>query len=198
MSYLSKMEYAIIPDGSYKVIRNCGKCGCKSTYVNTNNFRINANGNRVDVWLIYQCQKCKHTYNLTIYERIRPADIKKEYDRFLKNDLALAVEYGNKKELFTKNKAEIDRESITYHLTTADSKKLERAEAIHIYNPYEIKLRVDKILSEILSLNRKQIKQLIEDGKIKVANTYLARNTEIILSLCEELTIYGIKKASGN
>lgn len=59
-------------------------------------FRVNANGNRLDVWLIYRCKKCKHSWNLTIYERIRPSKIKQDdYKLFLENDYEFALKYGN-------------------------------------------------------------------------------------------------------
>ena len=82
MSYLRK--YEVIPVDTYKIIRQCSGCGCKSTFVSTNNFRVNANGNKIDVWLIYQCSKCRHTYNLTIYERIKAKDLnQEEYNRLI-------------------------------------------------------------------------------------------------------------------
>ena len=69
MSYLKKIEYEIVPKECFKVTRNCSGCGTKTRYINTKRFRVNANGNKLDVWLIYQCEKCKHTFNLAIYER---------------------------------------------------------------------------------------------------------------------------------
>jgi hypothetical protein len=76
MCYVRKYRYKIEPVGSYKVIRNCPGCGRKSLYYNTNQFRVNANGNKVDIWLVYQCETCKHTYHLGIYERVKPDDMK--------------------------------------------------------------------------------------------------------------------------
>ncbi len=68
---------------------------------------MNANGNRVDVWLIYRCKKCKHSWNLSIYERVRPSKISHtDYERFLENDSAYALEYGNNVDFLRKNKAE--------------------------------------------------------------------------------------------
>lgn len=81
MSYCKKI-YKIPPKTSYKIIRNCAGCGEKSDYINTERFRVNANGNKIDVWLIYQCEKCKYTYNLTVYERINPKLIKEKYEKF--------------------------------------------------------------------------------------------------------------------
>lgn len=69
---------------------------------------MNANGNRVDVWLIYRCRKCKHSWNLTIYERMRPSRIRSEdYERFLENDQELAIEYGKDMDFLKRNNAEL-------------------------------------------------------------------------------------------
>jgi len=69
MSYLKKIEYEIVLKDSFRIIRNCPKCGRKTYFQNTKKFRINANGNKLDIWLIYQCEECNHTLNLSIYER---------------------------------------------------------------------------------------------------------------------------------
>lgn len=64
------------------VRRNCPKCNEKVLYINSERFRVNANKNSIDIWLIYQCEKCKSTWNMTIYERIKPYDIDKyEYEK---------------------------------------------------------------------------------------------------------------------
>lgn len=75
MCYFEKTEYRIRPVSGYKILRFCPGCGGRSVYGSTGNFRVNANGRQVDVWLIYQCEKCGHTYNLAIYERVRPKEI---------------------------------------------------------------------------------------------------------------------------
>jgi hypothetical protein len=108
MSYLKKCKSYDTSNESYKVIRKCSGCGRKTTFINSNKFRVNSNGNRIDVWLIYQCKKCKHTYNLTIYERVKKDSLSYElYTSFLDNDEALAREYGRDKSIFVKSKAEI-------------------------------------------------------------------------------------------
>lgn len=90
-----------------KVYHRCGGCGKKQVFLNTGKFRVNANGNRVDVWLIYRCKKCKHSWNLTIYERKKPAKIASdEYELFLENDSELACQYGNDIEFLKRNHAE--------------------------------------------------------------------------------------------
>lgn len=103
MSYSKKIEYEVVPEGSCSVIRNCSGCGRKALFQNTKKFRVNANGNKLDVWLIYQCEKCRHTWNLAIYERQRMSAISaEEYQRFLQNDRELAEQYGRNFQLFRK------------------------------------------------------------------------------------------------
>lgn len=84
---------------SIKVYHRCGGCGKKQAFINSGKFRVNANGNRVDVWLIYRCKKCKHSWNLAIYERMRPSKIKKD-------DYELASKYGNDIDFLKRNNAE--------------------------------------------------------------------------------------------
>lgn len=108
MSYFRKNANESVPEDSFQVIRKCAGCGRKTHYKNTKRFRVNANGGRLDVWLIYRCEKCKHTFNLAIYERRKISSIPAgEYQRFLDNDEQLAKIYGRNSELFRKNKAEI-------------------------------------------------------------------------------------------
>ena len=84
---------------SIKVYHRCGGCGKKQAFINSGKFRVNANGNRVDVWLIYICKNCKHSWNLAIYERMRPSKIKKD-------DYELASKYGNDIDFLKRNNAE--------------------------------------------------------------------------------------------
>ena len=79
----------------YKIIHKCAHCGKKMTFISTRRFRVNANKSKLDVWLIYQCKKCKHTLNIPIYERVSPQKLPRElYEGFLSNDEELAIRYG--------------------------------------------------------------------------------------------------------
>ena len=87
MGYTNQREYT--------VIHRCGGCGKKMPFVSTRRFRVNANKNKLDIWLIYQCRRCRHTLNIPIYERVSPRKIPAElYEKFLANDEDLAMQYG--------------------------------------------------------------------------------------------------------
>ena len=101
-----------IPDsGQIRIRHRCGGCGKKQEFVNSGKFRVNANGKRVDVWLIYRCKKCKHSWNLTIYERTKPDRIPTElFEAFLENDYDTAMAYGRDIDFLKRNKAELSTE----------------------------------------------------------------------------------------
>ncbi len=188
MSYLKENEYIVVPSESYRILHNCSGCGKKTSFVNTNNFRVNANGNKVDVWLIYQCEECKHTCNLPIYERVKPSMIpKEEYEKFLSNDEMLALEYGNDKAFFARNKAVIDTTKIRYSVLKVGREPFNEQGSITIQNPYGIKARVDKVLAEILHEKRNVITKQLREGTLSCNQTFVG---------CEGTTVRRIRLQS--
>lgn len=168
-----KIEYELVPTESFSVLRNCSGCGTKTHYRNTKRFRTNANGNKLDVWLIYQCEKCKHTLNLTIYERQAPTAVPKEaYNRFFSNDEEFAENYGRNFLFFKKNKAEIDWENVDYEFVKRRKTKEEvdcgQSLSITIQNPCGLKIRLEKQIAEVLGLSRSQVKKMLAQEEIQV------------------------------
>lgn len=168
---IKRIEYEIVPTKCFKVIRNCSGCGTKAQYINTKRFRVNANGNKLDVWLIYQCEKCKHTFNLAIYERQKPASVpKEEYNRFLCNDEELAEEYGKSFQFFKRNKAEIDSGTVEYQfIKKQETKSNDTSKQVKliIHNPYGLKLRPEKQIAEVLGISRSNVQRLMEQEIIR-------------------------------
>ncbi len=173
MSYLKKIEYEIVPKDSFRVIWNCPKCSRKTHFINTKKFRVNANGSKLDIRLIYQCEECKHTLNLSIYERQKVSSIpKNEYQCFLDNHEELAEMYGKSIQLFRKNKAAVDFERVDYDYVklgeTMECSDFEESAAVSINNPYQLKIRPEKQIAEVFGLSRSQVKSLLKEGKIEI------------------------------
>lgn len=183
MSYHLTKEVTINPIEGQPIIRNCSKCGGKSTYINTENFRVNANGNAIDIWLIYQCEKCKTTYNLSIYERIRPKSLPlDDYEMYLANNQELAwrvsydgavlkrnhVEIDMEKEFYSIEVKEISEETATEIGSDIDAIIREQTyqQIIQISNPYRLRYRIDRILADLLGQSRTEIKRWFDEGKI--------------------------------
>ncbi len=173
MRWRKKKEYEIVLKDSFWVIQHCPKCGRKTYFKNTKKFRVNANGNKLDVWLIYQCEECKHTLNISIYERQKVSSIpKEEYQCFLNNEEQFAEIYGKNGQLFRKNKVTIDFERINYDFVklheTTEYGDFEDQIVIEIHNPYQLKIRPEKQIAEILGLSRSQVKKLLERGGMEL------------------------------
>ncbi len=183
MSYLNKYQWELIPENLPIVKRSCPKCNEKTSYINSEKFRVNANKNNIDVWLIYKCEKCKSTWNMTIYERVKPCNInKQEYAGFLSNDRELAREYSFNSSIYNKNKVEVVMDNINYRVV---QRKLEayyikeNELVIELACKYPIELRMDKFLSDMLGISRSKIKSMLKEGVIFINSEKDSSNIKI-------------------
>lgn len=166
MSCFTATKYEIIPIETYKILRNCSGCGSKTVFHNTNRVRVNANGKQLDIWLIYQCNQCKHTYNLPIHSRInRSALDKAKYEALLRNDREIVYQYGLDRILLQQNGVEIFEEP-SYVLK--DIGEGIGGALIRFCNPYHLRIRYDKLLSECFEISRSKAKKALETGVLSV------------------------------
>lgn len=191
MCDIRKREYKIVPKQAFRILRSCAGCGQKASYLSTGNFRVNANKNVLDVWLIYQCPKCRHTYNLPVYERIKPSGIpREEYQRFLKNDEDEALRCGLDKRLFERSRAEIDWAHVSYELAACrePGNASENGETdaqdlrLTVHNPFGLKVRKEKVAAELLQMTGSGVKGMIRDGRLTIRRGE-AGQLEILLSV---------------
>ncbi|OHV88957.1 DUF1062 domain-containing protein [Mesorhizobium sp. ORS 3428] len=75
MSGLLRIRWAIVPQIAPRPLINCNRCGGVRPYQCSGKFRVNANGKRIDAWLIYRCIGCDNSWNRTILERCNRRDI---------------------------------------------------------------------------------------------------------------------------
>lgn len=183
MCYLNKYRWELVPESLPIVKRSCPKCNEKTNYISSEKFRINANKNYLDIWLIYKCEKCKSTWNMTIYERIKPCNISKhEYDKFVSNDRELARKYAFNSSVYSKNKVEVILDNINYRIV---QKKLEayyikeNELVIELVCKYPIELRVDKLLSDIIGISRSKIKGILKEGTVFINDDKNSSNIKV-------------------
>jgi hypothetical protein len=56
----------------------CGGCGGLRPFEASGRFRLNANGKKLDAWLIYKCRTCGATWNRPLFERRAVRDLAPE------------------------------------------------------------------------------------------------------------------------
>ena len=91
MSSTLSVRWTIAPAIAPRPLINCNRCGGVRPYQCSGKFRVNANGKRIDVWLIYRCTACENSWNFGIFERRNRRDIEPALLQGLEsNDPALA------------------------------------------------------------------------------------------------------------
>ncbi|PBC05881.1 DUF1062 domain-containing protein [Mesorhizobium sp. WSM3860] len=95
MSQLLRIRWAIASAIAPRPVINCNRCGGVKPYRCSGKFRVNANGKRIDAWLIYRCTDCDNSWNRTIFERCNRRDIAPTLLAALeRNDPTLVRHYG--------------------------------------------------------------------------------------------------------
>lgn len=91
MSSILRIHWTIAPEIAPRPLITCNRCGGVKPYRCSGKFRVNANGKRIDVWLIYRCVDCDNSWNFGIFERRNRRDIEPALLRALEsNDPGLA------------------------------------------------------------------------------------------------------------
>jgi hypothetical protein len=164
------ITWQIKPLNTPAVLRNCSHCGGQSAFICSNKFRVNAQQRSLDVWLIYNCEKCGCSWNMAILSRVRPQEIDTElYDGFLENSAELAFRYAFDADLLRRNNASACYDDVTYEVE-GDDVTLETLQTedvtLHIRAPYNLQLRLDKLLREKLGLSRRAWESCLQCGAV--------------------------------
>src|ERR1044071_6920101 len=69
MSDVLRVQWTIIPGSAPEPWLNCNRCRGTTRFRSSGKLRLNANGKRVDAWLIYKCTSCHNTWNRPVLER---------------------------------------------------------------------------------------------------------------------------------
>ena len=132
--------------------------------------RLNANGRKLDAWLIYKCLICQKTWNRPILERrnvrgIDPAllDALQSNDRDWIRAETFNIEALRRHSPRVDEFAEFDIAKQIRH-QTADWTRLE----IELMVPLPISTRLDRLLASELKVSRSRLQALREHGKLLI------------------------------
>ena len=70
-----QVRWTIVPKIAPQPRIACSGCGGLKAFGSSNKIRLNANGRKLDAWLIYKCVTCDKTWNRPILERQNIRDI---------------------------------------------------------------------------------------------------------------------------
>jgi hypothetical protein len=147
------------------VIQYCKKCGKRTEYISSGQFRVNAQRKYLDIWLIYKCTKCDATWNATIYSRINSTSISGQLlECFQNNDEMLSREYAMNTGLLQQNGVKV--QAPVYNILGEDF-IINEPVKLQIRSQYHFDIKIFAILREKLKLSQNELEKLIWNGSIR-------------------------------
>ncbi|WP_342362660.1 DUF1062 domain-containing protein [Terrarubrum flagellatum] len=167
MSATVFVAWTIDPVCEPQPIRNCSRCKAARPFGSSGLFRLNANGKRLDAWLIYRCSHCDNAWNRSIFERRKINEIDRALLAALQvNDAHLARRIAFDVNDLGRTRIESMQEArTTKRLVSGDALGADHVE-IALSSPQPVALRLDRVLALELSLSRQRLRQLDERGRI--------------------------------
>lgn len=170
MSSYVNVVWTIASTKTPSINRPCGRCGVVRPFTSSGKFRLNANGSRLDAWLIYRCLQCQKRWNRTVFERKPVGSIPADQLLALQeNDTRFAAEVArqcSQSSSATGPEGELRIMAETrpphQHLSEGEGIKLT------VRNPSCCRARLDQILAKGLGLSRKDVVDLFKAGEVCV------------------------------
>ncbi|AYG58830.1 DUF1062 domain-containing protein [Rhizobium jaguaris] len=170
MCNILKVRWTINPRTAPQPWIACSGCGCLKPFKSSGKIRLNANGKKLDAWLIYKCSDCDKTWNRTLFERQAIRDLNPpalaalqgddpDWIRAREFDLNALSRKAQRIDEFAA--ADIQREVLG---ETDDGSVLEIDLAIAL--PFN--LRLDRLLASELSISRSRLQALRDDAKLLI------------------------------
>ena len=138
------------------LLKRCPRCGERRPFRSSGRFRINAQGRRLDIWLIYRCESCDQTHNRTVHSRVPPERLcPTRYAAYLANDEDVAREVGfGPCDMPT-------RATDDFVLDISQPSDRFRLDV-----PWPLRVRLDRVLARGLGWSRSTVRTAVRDGRL--------------------------------
>ncbi|WP_363324508.1 DUF1062 domain-containing protein [uncultured Roseibium sp.] len=173
MASETEIEWTIRGSQNYEINRHCSRCSTERPFASSHKFRLNANGSRLDAWLIYRCQICGKRWNCSVFERRSVSSLgQRDLQALQSNDPEYAVQQARVISAVSKSKLgkatccfQLERRPVLVSDTTSSRLRLV------ILNPELLRVRLDAVLARGLCLSRKQIVKHAASGTLRIRGT---------------------------
>lgn len=171
MSAILRVRWTITTQTLPEPWLSCSRCDCARPFRCSEKFRLNANGKRLDAWLIYRCATCDETWNRPLFERRQRSEIEPPLlDALHANDREWARRFAFDVaglRAFTSRIEGADGITVHEQALSAPARPLSRLE-IELVLIGATPLRLDRLLAAELGLSRNRIASLHDEGRLIV------------------------------
>jgi len=164
------VRWTIIPLIAPRPWIACGGCGGLKPFEPSGKIRLNANGRRLDAWLIYKCLICARTWNRLLFERralkdIDPATL--EALHFSAPDWVRAREFDID-DLRRKAQRIDECAEVEIRKETLSDTGHPAVTVIELEVALPTCLRLDRLLSKELGLSRTRLQTLQAEARLRI------------------------------
>lgn len=145
-----------------QLLRHCPACATTRAHVSCDRFRVNAQQHRLDVWLLYRCAACAHTWKRSILRRVpRHAIATERLERFLRDDPATVREAAFAP---APGLERVPAAAVAVARPPLDG----RAVALRLTVPWPCDVRLDRLLAAELGCARARLARLVRAGELRI------------------------------
>lgn len=169
MSNILKTQWTITPTTAPQPWLPCSTCGEPKPFRCGNRLRLNANGKKLDAWLIYKCSICDKTWNRTLFERRNVGSIPADVMAALQtNDAGWIRRHAFDVESLRRHAQRIDEFTEVEVRKSAEARDDNWALLeIRLKAPVPVSVRLDRLLSAELGISRSRLQALDQGGKLR-------------------------------
>jgi hypothetical protein len=171
MRIVQHARWTILPKTAPEPWIACSGCGGPRPFQSSGKIRLNAQGKKLDAWLIYKCRDCDKTWNCPIFERrsvdqISAADLEALHANdpawVRRREFDIAGLRGKVWRIDEYTEFEVHKEVL------CDPDGGPRRKEITLIVPLPSSLRLDRLLSRELELSRSVLQGLHKRGKLLI------------------------------
>ncbi|KZL09416.1 hypothetical protein PsAD2_04016 [Pseudovibrio axinellae] len=171
MSKSLKCVWTLQPENPPHPIIPCKSCGVLKPFTPSGKFRLNANGTKLDAWLIYKCMTCDATWNRPIFERRNRKQIAPDLLE------ALQINCPEQVKRYVFDRTGLPAIAMQGETTTTVHKQIVEGTLqdwtdleITVNAIVPVNLRLDRLLAQELGVSRNALKQLAKHGGLYAGN----------------------------
>lgn len=165
-----RVRWTISPQTAPQPWIACSGCGCLKPFRSSGKVRLNANGRKLDAWLIYKCTDCDKTWNRTLFERRNVRDLSQS---------TLAALQDSDPDWVRLQEFDVDGLKRNAQRIDWSADAVVRKEVIQRRSGWTMleielaaecasSLRLDRLLASELAISRRRLQTLHDEGKLKV------------------------------
>ncbi|AGB70845.1 MULTISPECIES: DUF1062 domain-containing protein [Rhizobium] len=169
MCNILQVRWTLTPKTSPQPWIACSGCGCQKPFRSSGKVRLNANGKRLDAWLVYKCIDCDKTWNRTLFERRTVQDLGSSALEALQRsdpDWVRAQEF-DLDGLKRKAKRIDEPPDVIIRKETIRAASNWAVLEIEISAEFPMNLRLDRLLASELAISRSRLQALRDGGKLR-------------------------------